>query len=139
MGLVHLSIIFRKSYKYVLFADWYGDDVVQLETDVASQNANQCQPDVTKDKLQSRRSRQSASTATSKPSPSDFHFMPTPRIVPRNSDEPPSDVMASELLNEVHSQSFSFDNMVDELQQMEEDEQVRMKSKRAKNRRIAKR
>ncbi|KAL2533189.1 Uncharacterized protein Adt_06540 [Abeliophyllum distichum] len=118
--------------------EWYGDDVVQLQTDVASQNANQCQADVTKGKLQPRRSRQSAANVTSEPSPSEFHFMPTPRIVSRNHNMcnavgPPLVAVGSEIL----SQGFSVDNMVDDLQQMEKNEQARMKSKRAKNKRIA--
>ncbi|KAL2521549.1 hypothetical protein Fot_25557 [Forsythia ovata] len=101
---------------------------------------SECQPDVTKDKLQPRRSRQSAANATSEPSPSEFHFMPIPGIVPRNHDMcntvgPPPFAVGSEIL----SQDFSVDNMVDDLQQMEENEQVRMKSKRAKHRRIARR
>ncbi|KAL2556744.1 Uncharacterized protein Fot_01483 [Forsythia ovata] len=119
-----------------MLGEWYGDDVVQ--TDVASQNSNQCQAAVTTGKLQPRRSHQS--TANAEPSSSEFHFIPTPGIVPRNDNlcnavRPPAVAVCSEIL----SQSFSVDSMVDDLQQMEENEQAMMKSKRAKNRRIAKR
>ncbi|KAL2532279.1 hypothetical protein Adt_05630 [Abeliophyllum distichum] len=115
--------------------DWFGHDV------------DQCQPDV--GKLQPKRSHKPTSTATSKPLPFEFHFMPTLGIIPTNSnlynkngsapDVHPTGMKntgASHQINEIQTHSFSFNNMVDDIQQIDEGEQVRMKSKRAKNRRI---
>ncbi|KAL2526769.1 Uncharacterized protein Adt_11823 [Abeliophyllum distichum] len=104
-----------------------------------------------KGKLQPRRSKKLASTSTCELEPPEFHFMPTPSFIPATSDMyttigPDPDVQPIgmenanllELMNELQSQSFSFDSMVDDLQQMQEDEQAKMKSKRAKNRRVVK-
>ncbi|KAL2517444.1 hypothetical protein Adt_13691 [Abeliophyllum distichum] len=73
-------------------------------------------------KLQYRISYKLASTATPEPPPSEFHFMPFPGIMPANSDlydksKPAPDVhltgmenaLAPDLINEVQTQSFSFD------------------------------
>ncbi|KAL2548962.1 hypothetical protein Fot_10492 [Forsythia ovata] len=103
---------------------WFGQDVDQSIPDVESQNVTQ--------KSQSRKS---ASTATPEPSPFEFQFMPNPGIMPANStlynkSGPTLDVhgtcmgnaLASDVINEVQTQSFSFDNMVDDLQQMEQEE-----------------
>ncbi|KAL2522196.1 Uncharacterized protein Fot_26119 [Forsythia ovata] len=87
------------------------------------------------------------SASTSEAAASDFNFMPTPGIIPADmytTDGPEPNLQPagmtnanlSELMNEVQTQSFSFDNMIDDLQQMQEDEQVRMNSKRAKKTRV---
>ncbi|KAL2541323.1 Uncharacterized protein Adt_02301 [Abeliophyllum distichum] len=120
--------------------DWFGPAAV-------SQNESQTSASTAKGKLQPRRSQQSAAAATSKPAPSEFHFMPTPGIIPANSDlyttEGPApamqptgmeNVVTSELMTEVQTQSFSVDNMVDYLNQIREEEQV-SQNKRLKNRR----
>ncbi|KAL2557665.1 Uncharacterized protein Fot_02404 [Forsythia ovata] len=105
LGLVPVATAHSESHGFEGTQDglqeWYGDDVVQ--TDVASQNSNQCQAAVTKGKLQPRRSHQSAANATSEPSPSEFYFIPTPGIVPRNDNlcnavGPPAVVVGSKIL-----------------------------------------
>ncbi|KAL2489736.1 Uncharacterized protein Fot_43028 [Forsythia ovata] len=97
-------------------------------------------------KLQPRRSHPLASTAaaTAEPSQPEFHFMPTPGIIPAttdmyNANGPPLDVPNVMMDDLQQTHSFSFDNMVDDLQQMQDDEQLRKKSKRAKNRRVLRR
>ncbi|KAL2523865.1 Uncharacterized protein Adt_08919 [Abeliophyllum distichum] len=120
--------------------DWFGPAAV-------SQNGSQTSASTAKGKLQPRRSQQSAAASTSKPAPSEFHFMPTPGIIPANSDlyttEGPAptmqpagmeNVVTSELMTEVQTQSFFVDNMVDDLNQIREEEQV-CQNKRLKNRR----
>ncbi|KAL2523921.1 Uncharacterized protein Adt_08975 [Abeliophyllum distichum] len=102
--------------------DWLGPDA-------ASQTMSQKSASTAKGKLQPRRSKKSASTSTCEPAPPEFHFMPTPGFIPATSDMyttigPDPDVQLvgmenanlSELMNEVQSQSFYFDNMVDDLQ-----------------------
>ncbi|KAL2484794.1 hypothetical protein Adt_29550 [Abeliophyllum distichum] len=106
--------------------------------DVAGQNVSQTSTAM--GKFQPRRSHPAASTAASEPSRSEFHFMPTPRIIPAttdlsNANGPPPDVPDDMVDDLQQTHSFSFDNMVDDLQQIRDDEQLRKKSKRAKSRR----
>ncbi|KAL2552618.1 hypothetical protein Fot_06237 [Forsythia ovata] len=108
--------------------DWFGHATV-------SQNESQTLASTAKGKLQPRRSQNSATPATFEPAPSEFYFMPTPGIIPANSvvytiEGPASDLqpagmenaVTSLLMTEVQTQSFSLDNMVDDLNQIQEDE-----------------
>ncbi|KAL2553936.1 Uncharacterized protein Fot_07555 [Forsythia ovata] len=135
MGLFNGSVVQQKKGKFNQHSpnfhhDWFGHATV-------SQNESQTLASTAKGKLQPRRSQNSATPATFEPAPSEFYFMHTPGIIPANSDvyttEGPApdlqpagmeNAMTSLLMTEVQTQSFSLDNMVDDLNQIQEDEQL---------------
>ncbi|KAL2488653.1 Uncharacterized protein Fot_41945 [Forsythia ovata] len=82
-------------------------------------------------KLQPRRSTKSASSQSHVPQQTEFEFMPTPGIIPQQLSGPDAALTGNDL-----QPHFSFQNMVDDLQLMENEEQSRMKANRAKNRSI---
>ncbi|KAL2552022.1 molybdate transporter 1-like [Forsythia ovata] len=82
-------------------------------------------------KLQPRRSTKSASSQSHVPQQTEFEFMPTPGIIPQQLSGPDAALTGNDL-----QPHFSFQNMVDDLQLMENEEQSRMKAHRAKNRSI---
>ncbi|KAL2500484.1 Histone H4 [Forsythia ovata] len=61
----------------------------------------------------------------------EFQFMPTPGIIPQHTSGPAAAFPGNDM-----QPNFSFENMVDDLQFMENEEQARMKAQRAKNRSI---
>ncbi|KAL2551797.1 hypothetical protein Fot_05428 [Forsythia ovata] len=102
----------------------------QSIADIGSQNVTKILQ--SKGKLQSRRSQKSAPTDSHEPPQYEFQFMHTLGIIHQNNIEPALDVPT----NDLQMKSFYFDNMVDDLQLMGQEEQSRMKAQRAKNIRI---
>ncbi|KAL2533455.1 Uncharacterized protein Adt_06806 [Abeliophyllum distichum] len=85
-------------------------------------------------KLQPRRATKSASSQTHEPlsgPAAEFQFMPTPSVIPQHMSGPAADIPGNDL-----QQNLSFENMVDDLQLMQNEEQARMKAQRAKNKSI---
>ncbi|KAL2520793.1 hypothetical protein Fot_24716 [Forsythia ovata] len=83
-------------------------------------------------KLQPRRSTKSASSQSHEPQQTEFEFMPTDLgIIPQHISGPDAALTGNDL-----QPHFSFENMVDDLHLMENEEQSRMKAHRAKNRSI---
>ncbi|KAL2463862.1 Serine/threonine-protein kinase PBS1 [Forsythia ovata] len=85
-------------------------------------------------KLQPRRATNLASSQSHEPlsgPAAEFQFMPTPGIIPQHTSGPATAFPGNDI-----QPNFSFENMVDDLQLMENEEQARMKAQRAKNRSI---
>ncbi|KAL2522709.1 CASP-like protein, partial [Forsythia ovata] len=87
-----------------------------------------------KAKLQPRRATNLALSQSHEPlsgPAAEFQFMPTPGIIPQHTSGPAAAFSTNDM-----QPNFSFENMVDDLQLMENEEQARMKAQRAKNRSI---
>ncbi|KAL2487816.1 Uncharacterized protein Fot_41108 [Forsythia ovata] len=82
-------------------------------------------------KLQPRRSNQSAGSQSHAHEQAEFQFMPTPCIVPQHNIGPDAALTGNDLQT-----TLSFDNIVEDLQLIENEEQSRMKTQRAKNRSV---
>ncbi|KAL2550175.1 hypothetical protein Fot_11705 [Forsythia ovata] len=110
----------------------YTNRVTNMKRDIQISNGtiyfNNCSSNQKSAKLQPRRSQKSASTDSHEPPQSEFQFMPTPYIIHQSNSGSASDVPG----NDLQTKSLSFDNMVDDLQLMEQEEQSRMKAQRDK-------